>query len=33
MGSSQGVLRGCGHQHLTAVFNFIGETAKAVAAA
>eukprot|EP00198_Chlamydomonas_reinhardtii_P010969 XP_001700306.1 predicted protein [Chlamydomonas reinhardtii] len=24
MGSSQGVLRGCGHQHLTAVFNFIG---------
>ncbi|EFJ45163.1 hypothetical protein VOLCADRAFT_106116 [Volvox carteri f. nagariensis] len=24
MGSSQGVLRGCGHQHLTAVFNFTG---------
>ncbi|GLC56361.1 hypothetical protein PLESTB_001096400 [Pleodorina starrii] len=24
MGSSQGVLRGCGHQHLTAVFNFAG---------
>ncbi|KAG2486121.1 hypothetical protein HYH03_015216 [Edaphochlamys debaryana] len=24
MGSSQGVLRGCGHQHLTAVFNLIG---------
>ncbi|GFR51186.1 hypothetical protein Agub_g13458 [Astrephomene gubernaculifera] len=24
MGSSQGVLRGCGHQHLTALFNFTG---------
>ncbi|GIL81053.1 hypothetical protein Vretimale_9243 [Volvox reticuliferus] len=24
MGASQGVLRGCGHQHMTAVFNFTG---------
>ncbi|KXZ46433.1 hypothetical protein GPECTOR_43g869 [Gonium pectorale] len=24
MGASQGVLRGCGHQHLTAIFNFTG---------